>query len=236
MGRNRVIAVAVAVLCALAVVTLAARSDRAPTLTPTAPTALPTVVLLPGGQPVPDGGAPPPGQDDGTTRLPGWLLWAFAALVVAPVVLAAVFLAQLLSGPALRRRWRLPGRTPRDAAVDPHDDEVAARALSGAVEEGLRELDQGGPGEGVLASWVLLERAAADAGTHRAAPDTPAELAGKLIDRHAVSSGPLLRLAELYREARFSTHDLPESARAEARAALEQLRTELAAHPVGGPR
>ena len=89
-----------------------------------------------------------------------------------------------------------------------------------AVHQGLRELDQGGPGEGVVASWVLLERAAADAGTHRAAPDTPSELAGRLIDRHPVSSTPLLRLAELYREARFSRHELPESARTEARAAL----------------
>jgi hypothetical protein len=80
---------------------------------------------------------------------------------------------------------------------------------------------------------VLLERAAADAGTHRAAPDTPSELAGRLIDRHAVSSAPLLRLADLYREARFSRHELPESARTEARAALEQLRAELEASPVG---
>jgi hypothetical protein len=58
-------------------------------------------------------------------------------------------------------------------------------------------------------------------------------LAGRLIDRHAVSSGPLLRLADLYREARFSRHELPESARTEARAALLRLRTELDASPVG---
>jgi hypothetical protein len=48
-----------------------------------------------------------------------------------------------------------------------------------------------------------------------------------------VSSGPLLRLADLYREARYSRHELPESARTEARAALEQLRAELEGSPVG---
>jgi hypothetical protein len=85
----------------------------------------------------------------------------------------------------------------------------------------------------VVACWVQLERAAADAGTHRAAPETASELVGRLIDRHPVSSGPLLRLADLYREARYSRHELPESARAEARAALEQLQTQIVSSPVG---
>jgi Domain of unknown function (DUF4129) len=88
----------------------------------------------------------------------------------------------------------------------------------------------------VVACWVRLERAAADAGTHRAAPETASELVGRLIDRHPVSSGPLLRLADLYREARYSRHELPESARDEARAALEQLRAELEASPLGSRR
>jgi len=69
--------------------------------------------------------------------------------------------------------------------------------------------------------------------TDRAAPDTASELVGRLIDRHPVSSGPLLRLADLYREARYSRHQLPESARTEARSLLEQLRAELEASPVG---
>ena len=97
------------------------------------------------------------------------------------------------------------------------------------MDAGLRELEYGGPGEGVVACWVEVERAAADAGTHRAPPETPSELAGRLIDRHDISSGPLLRLADLYREARYSRHTLPESARAEARAALVQVRDELGA-------
>ena len=104
------------------------------------------------------------------------------------------------------------------------------------MRAGLYELADGGPGEGVIACWVQLERSAADAGTHRARPDTPSELAGRLIDRHDVSSAPLLRLAELYREARYSRHVLPESARTEARAALEQVAAELAARPAGAPR
>jgi hypothetical protein len=161
---------------------------------------------------------------------PSWAVWLVVIMVVGALLLG------LVVGPAMA--W-LPGfglwfsRRGRPGEPPEVEDEVAPPPLADAIEQGLRELDQGGPGEGVIASWVQLERAAADAGTHRAAPDTPSELAGRLIDRHPVSSGPLLRLADLYREARFSRHQLPESARAEARAALEQLRAELEASPVG---
>lgn len=229
----RLVAVAVVVLGALGLVALAARSDRAPTLTAipgaapvtTAPVPLGTATL------VPDSATASPTDDD-PRNAPSWLLWASAALFLAPILMGLAFTPAMLYGP-VRGLFQFRRREPPAALPPEVDDEVSATQLSAAVAEGLRELDQGGPGEGVVASWVLLERAAADAGTHRAAPDTPSELAGRLIDRHPVSSTPLLRLADLYREARFSRHQLPESARTEARAALEQLRSELEASPIG---
>ncbi|HEV7657251.1 MAG TPA: DUF4129 domain-containing protein [Mycobacteriales bacterium] len=230
----RLVAVAIVVLGALGLVTLAARSDRTPALAKR-PAVEATTVLLPPvatRTQVEDGGSPNPGgAASEPTHVPSWQVWLAAALFVAPLVMGLIW------GPAML--WIPGGLLPwlrRERAEDEPpevDDEVEATALTAAVERGLVELDQGGPGEGVIASWVLLERAAADAGTHRAAPDTPSELAGRLIDRHGVSSGPLLRLAELYREARFSRHQLPESARTEAREALERLRGELEANPVG---
>jgi hypothetical protein len=229
----RLISVAAVVLGALALVALAARSDRAPTLTPrpaastapAGPDAAGEATVSPVASPTSD--TPPDPRN-----APSWLLWASALLFLAPILLGAFFAPAMLwfstdGYPFFRRR------APKEAGAPEVDDEVEAVQLAAAVEEGLRELDQGGPGQGVVASWVLLERAAGDAGTHRAAPDTPSELAGRLIDRHAVSSAPLLRLADLYREARFSRHELPESARTEARAALERLRGELEASPVG---
>jgi Domain of unknown function (DUF4129) len=228
----RLVAVAIVVLGALGLVALAARSDRAPTLTRVAVAADVSASPLPTARPsavaTPAAGSP----DRSLQHAPSWLLWGAALLFVAPLLLGALFGGAMLYPPVrglpwFRRRLPVPGALPEV------DDEVAATRLATAVEDGLRELDQGGPGEGVVASWVLLERAAADAGTHRAAPDTPSELAGRLIDRHPVSSTPLLRLADLYREARYSRHQLPESARIEARAALETLRTELEASPVG---
>jgi Domain of unknown function (DUF4129) len=228
----RLVAVAVVVLGALGLVALAARSDRAPTLTAIPSAATVTADPLPAGTrtPVPDGGSPTP--DESTVRTaPGWLLWAMGVLFIAPILLGLAFAPAMLYAPV--HGWFSFRRRERTELPPEVDDEVSATQLAAALDEGLRELDQGGPGEGVVASWVLLERAAADAGTHRAAPDTPSELAGRLIDRHPVSSAPLLRLADLYREARFSRHELPESARTEARAALEQLRSELEASPIG---
>ncbi|HEY6748505.1 MAG TPA: DUF4129 domain-containing protein [Mycobacteriales bacterium] len=229
----RLIAVAIVVLGALGLVALAARSDRTPTLTAIPSAAPATADPLPAGTQTPSTSSGSPASDEDNLRnAPSWLLWASAVLFIAPILLGLAFAPAMIYAP-VHGLFQFRRREPAAALPPEVDDEVNATQLSAAVADGLRELDQGGPGEGVVASWVLLERAAADAGTHRVAPETPSELVGRLIDRHPVSSTPLLRLADLYREARFSRHELPESARTEARAALEQLRSELEASPVG---
>jgi Domain of unknown function (DUF4129) len=229
----RLITVAVVVLSALTLIALAARSDRAPLLAPKPVAATPTAVVTPAGgsrTPAPDGGQADPAQP-ASRHQANWVVWFGIIVAVAPVLLALLLAPAMIYVPA-GGLWF--GRDKTKSAEPPEiEDEVTPPPLADAVAEGLRELDQGGPGEGVVACWVQLERAAADAGTHRAAPDTASELVGRLIDRHPVSSGPLLRLADLYREARYSRHELPESARTEARAALEQLRAELEGSPVG---
>jgi hypothetical protein len=236
-GRTaRVAAVAVVVVSALALVALAARSERAGTVTAAATaTATPSAAPATSGRyQQPDAGEVQRGEDTSGGEMPDVLvvvislaivaLGASAVLVFAVAVRPRVDLLDLGGGGPDR-----PGAAPAADAVDP------AR-LAAAVRAGLDELAEGGPGEGVIASWVQLERAAADAGTHRARPDTPSELAGRLIDRHDVWPAPLLRLAELYREARYSRHVLPEAARTEAREALEQFAAEPAARPAGAPR
>jgi hypothetical protein len=230
----RLIAVAVVVLSALTLIALAARSDRAPTLRPVPVAATPAAVLPPGAgtrTPVPDGSTAQPGQQ-APLHQPNWAIWFVAIMAIAPLLLGLVFAPAMLWMPGAG--WFFGGWRRKKKEEPPEvEDEVAPPPLADAVAGGLRELDQGGAGEGVVACWVLLERAAADAGTHRAAPDTASELVGRLIDRHPVSSQPLLRLADLYREARYSRHELPESARTEAREALERLQAELEASPVG---
>jgi Domain of unknown function (DUF4129) len=228
----RLVAVAVVVLSALTLVGLAASSQRAPTLAPKPVATSPSVIAdapLPSPTIAPDGGRRE-GERNDLFNSPSWVIWAMWVVLVAPLLLGLVFAPAIATFPGIALWLTRRGRKGEPPEVE---DEVAPPPLAEAVEQGLRELDQGGAGEGVVACWVLLERAAADAGTHRAAPETASELVGRLIDRHPVSSAPLLQLAELYREARYSRHELPESARTEARAALEQLRSELEASPVG---
>jgi Domain of unknown function (DUF4129) len=228
----RLVMVAVVVVSALTLIALAARSDRTPLLAPKQVAAPTGVITEPTASPTSTSGTGSAGQSrSGSQHQPNWLVWFGAIVAIAPVVIALLFAPAMLYVPDVGL-W-FGRREPRSAEPAEVDDEVAPPPLVDAVAEGLRELDQGGPGEGVVACWVQLERAAADAGTHRAAPETASELVGRLIDRHPVSSGPLLRLADLYREARYSRHELPESARAEARTALEQLRAQIVSSPVG---
>jgi hypothetical protein len=232
----RLAAAAVVVLSALAIVSLAARSERASTVTAeSTPTATVSRAPITSGpykqrETVPAGDT----KDTSGAEMPDILV-----VVVSLAILALAAAASTLLAVAVRPRIDLAavrGAAPEVAGAARGPDTVDSARLAAAVEAGLRELEDGGPGEGVVACWVQLERAAADAGTHRAQPDTSSELAVRLIDRHDVSPAPLLRLASLYREARYSRHVLPESARTEARAALEQVAAELAVTPVGSRR
>jgi hypothetical protein len=128
-----------------------------------------------------------------------------------------------------RRHWWIPGwwRWYRRRAA-PAPALPPAEALAGAAAAGLRRIEEGEPREAVVACWVLLERAAADAGVARRPAETAAELTGRVLAAYRVSAGVLTELADLYREARFSRHRLGEPERDRARAALAQGSAELA--------
>jgi hypothetical protein len=226
-ARPAAVAAVLVLLAGLALVAVTARSGRTETVRPIT-TAEPAVsASLPSGARVyrqSDRGRVAQG---GGRDAPRTVVLLVLATLLVVMVLVAMFLRMVVERGAMRaglrrHRHRVPQRlalvdTPADPAV-----------LAGAVEAGLRDLEDGAPGEGVIACWVQLERAAEDAGAGRAAPETPSELAGRLIDTHGVEPGPLVRLAELYREARYSTHLVPESARTEARSLLEEVRADLA--------
>jgi hypothetical protein len=89
----------------------------------------------------------------------------------------------------------------------------------------------------VIACWLRLEEAAAAVGTPRQPGDAPADLVLRLLTTHQVSAAVLLPLAEVYRLARYATHTVDTGMRDSARAALRQLRAELAEEPaIGSPR
>ncbi len=109
------------------------------------------------------------------------------------------------------RRTPLPlvAETETGLTVDAH----AARAA----------LAHGSARNAIVACWMQVERDAAAAGLPRDPSETSAEYSERVVAQFSVDPGPVQELAVLYREARFSQHDLDESRRDRAAAALEQV-------------
>jgi len=100
-----------------------------------------------------------------------------------------------------------------------------------ALDAGLDDLSDADrdPRRAVIACWVRLEQAAAEAGTPRRSGDTSTDLVFRLLRAHQVDRGVLDQFAEIYREARYATHPVEEHMRTQAQAALRQLRGQLTA-------
>ena len=76
--------------------------------------------------------------------------------------------------------------------------------------------------------WHRLEELAGEAGLGRKAWETPGEFALRLLTTVEADEDAAYRLTLLYREARFSHHELDESARDEALEALATIHLGLA--------
>lgn len=111
-----------------------------------------------------------------------------------------------------------------------------AERLAEAVDRGIRAVERGTPADAVIACWVGLEDAAAAAGVARTAAETPAEFTVRVLAVDGVSATDLATLADLYREARYSSHPSTEQSRAKARAALIRLHADLTASRAGRRR
>lgn len=227
---------AVAGLVGLAVVTLllvvlAAGSGTVRPVSESTAVRTPRPFTPPPDTQTPDVTPPPLGQTD-PVSLPGWLSTTIElSLLLIGVAIALLLLRALLrAGLRLLRGIRLPAAETADPASW---QQVTRAELADAVETGFERLDTGRPADAIVACWLAFEQTAAAAGVVRAPSETPAELTVRVLAAHWVSRQALERLADLYREARYSVHGLPESARAEARAALVLLRAELA--PVSVP-
>jgi hypothetical protein len=74
---------------------------------------------------------------------------------------------------------------------------------------------------------MQLERAAATAGLQRAAAETSAEYVERVVAASSIDPAPIRELAVLYREARFSRHELGDAHRTRAFAALNRVEVVL---------
>ncbi|MBF9133751.1 DUF4129 domain-containing protein [Plantactinospora sp. S1510] len=184
------------------------------------------VPTLPEQQPA----EPPPGQSaasEAGASLPDWIPMVGALLCGAVVLVVLGVVLWALARDLLRRRKALARSTGRRSVRSATE---TAEEVVAALDAGLVDLSDGDadPRKAVIACWVRLEQAAAAAGVERRPGDTPAELVTRLLGAgRPVSADVLAAFAEVYREARYATHTVDERMRAQARSALQRLRTEL---------
>jgi hypothetical protein len=200
-----------------------------PQIRPVAPPKppMPTVNVTATGK-IPPAAAPEadtPNPDDHPVgvQVPEWLMGIAQILCLVAVVGVVVLVFWLLLRSGLRTRER---KLTEEPAASP---EATREHVLAAVDAGLTELDDSDadPRRAVIACWVRLEQAAADAGTPRAPGDTPTDLVGRLLAEQQVSAIVLYPLAEVYRLARYAAHAVDTTMRDQARAALGHLRAEL---------
>jgi hypothetical protein len=222
---------AAAVCAVLLVVAVAARSG-----TPLSATAQPLSEIKLRVGSIRSRKSPTGGIGDFNLPGAGGLLWVVAVGSVLVLLLLLVGLLLALRAffgrpTGISRRRRDDGTAATPDAADAAADELRAR-LRGEVAAGLEDLDEtGDPRRAVIACWLRLERAVAEAGTPRRRAETPADLVTRVLAEHRVRPAGLQRLSALYREARYSRHELDEGVRGSARAALDDVRRDLSAVP-----
>ena len=169
------------------------------------------------------------GEERGTVG--SVIITVIGGLIVVSASGALMFLAYLLGRRAwaawrFRRRVEPPDTVDFDT-VEAGDPQRVRRVMADDAEEQLRLLLEGRPRNAIVACWHRFEVQAVEAGLARHPWETSSEFALRLLDRADVDPHAVTRLLELYREARFSEHDLDEGDRDAAAAALRQIQSRV---------
>jgi hypothetical protein len=190
------------------------RPDAGEPLTPaTIPVGAPSITFVP---PIPvfDG------EEDDDASEAAWQ-------ILQTVLLGALFVMIVGAGYLLRGLvFRYIRRDEDDEERFPVLPDVTT-VMAEDAEAQFTALASGSPRNAIVACWIRLEEAVASAGVHPRPADTPAELTARVLAAHAVARDAIDELAALYREARFSTHELGERQRTEAVEALRRLHADL---------
>ena len=173
--------------------------------------------------------APPdsrPGEPDEEEVERGW--GSTAALLTQLLLLCVVgYLLVLLvrlfrSESGVLEQLRRRRRPVEFEVLPPAPDDVAEEMVRDAADQ-LALLREGTARNGIVACWHRFEVQASSVGLAREPWETSAEFTLRILDLVSADDSAVLRLGVLYREARFSDHDLGEAARADAVDALERI-------------
>jgi len=177
-----------------------------------------------GGSPSGGGGGHQSAPPNGSSPALDWL--PTVSQLVLILVLAGIALTVIVSLRVAfaRRRSLPPAREIASSEVrEPAAEDESLEGLASMLGDQLAGLDTGTPRNAIVAAWVQLEEYAAGHGLPRDPADTPAEFVTRALAVYDLDEAVIERFADLYREARFSTHPMEERHRDEARACLEHL-------------
>jgi hypothetical protein len=185
---------------------------------------------------------PPDAYGLGPPGPPTWLWWLLGAIAAAALVWVAVRIVREL----MRVHWRLPrlggwpwrwrwrAQTAPDESpateparvVDDDEAEVAREAVEAALAP-LRE--PADPRAAVIEAYARMEHVLAERELGRRTPEAPREYLRRVMREQGMPEQSLTTLTELFEEARFSRHPIPESAPSRAASELQTARAVLAA-------
>ena len=172
--------------------------------------------------------APPPEPSEESSESPERFRVIALVIDILATLLAAYLLLRLVRWGHRTRRERRASRR-REATADAVAFEVveppAAVAREMLADAGAQRqvLLAGSPRNAVVACWHRFETQAEAAGLARRPWETSSEFTMRVLDLVDAYEPAVSRLGALYREARFSEHDLTESARQEALDALDTI-------------
>jgi hypothetical protein len=192
----------------------------------------PSPVATPTGAQIPsrDTGDHEPNDVQEHHGTPGWVRTLAFLIDVAAAVLVVYLLLRYVGKPlvsALRARGGGPPRRPADdeaafAVVQPA--EAVQTAMLGDAEAQRRAVVEAGTARNaIIACWHRFETQAAAAGVARRPWETSSEYTMRVLDLVDAHQPAVSRLGSLYREARFSQHQLTEVHRQEALEALDAI-------------
>lgn len=142
------------------------------------------------------------------------------------VLLGAAASAIWMLGKAWRHRpdllWRPTPLRDHFAVLE----EIAAAVTADAAEQ-RAALERGEARNAIVACWSHLEELVERHGFERDPADTTAEFTARVLSHYPVAPQAIDGLSALYREARFSTHDMGESERAAALGSLDEIHAGL---------
>ena len=127
-----------------------------------------------------------------------------------------------------RNPRRAKPKGPEDVDFDVLDDpEPLVQEIRRDADEQFELLLGGQPRNGIVACWDRFEEQAERVNASRKPWETSSEFTLRLLEAVSADEVAIARLEGLYREARFSDHEMDETRREEAVAALRQVHASL---------